>query len=235
MIKGRINKIIDSSVVDGPGNRTVIFFQGCNFNCTYCHNPETITHQPDFDISHLTVKEVVDHIKGNKPFITGITTSGGECTLQKDFLIELFKETRKLGLTNYVDTNGSLKLWEHPELVEYTDAFMLDIKAFSPNIHVQLTSKSNETVIENALFLAKNNKLYEIRTVVIDGLDNRYTVDQITKLLKDYGNQIRYKIIRYRSHGVRAEYRNMKSPSEPEMNDLKMIANQNAFTNVLLV
>ncbi len=37
-----INKIIHSSFVDGPGNRTSIFFQGCNLNCVYCHNPETI-------------------------------------------------------------------------------------------------------------------------------------------------------------------------------------------------
>ncbi|PWX63734.1 glycine radical enzyme activase, partial [Clostridium perfringens] len=37
-----INKIIPFSCVDGPGNRMVIFFQGCNFKCLYCHNPETI-------------------------------------------------------------------------------------------------------------------------------------------------------------------------------------------------
>lgn len=36
-----VNKIIPFSAVDGPGNRTAVFLQGCNFNCTYCHNPET--------------------------------------------------------------------------------------------------------------------------------------------------------------------------------------------------
>lgn len=36
-----VNKIIRFSSVDGPGNRTAVFLQGCNFNCTYCHNPET--------------------------------------------------------------------------------------------------------------------------------------------------------------------------------------------------
>lgn len=40
-MKALINRIIPFSSVDGPGNRTVIFFQGCNINCTYCHNPET--------------------------------------------------------------------------------------------------------------------------------------------------------------------------------------------------
>jgi len=36
-----VNKIIPFSSVDGPGNRTSIFLQGCNFDCKYCHNPET--------------------------------------------------------------------------------------------------------------------------------------------------------------------------------------------------
>ena len=36
-----VNKIIPFSSVDGPGNRTAVFLQGCNFDCQYCHNPET--------------------------------------------------------------------------------------------------------------------------------------------------------------------------------------------------
>ncbi len=39
--KAPVNKIIPFSSVDGPGNRTSVFLQGCNFNCRYCHNPET--------------------------------------------------------------------------------------------------------------------------------------------------------------------------------------------------
>ena len=42
MKKAIVNKIIHSSVVDGPGNRAAIFLQGCNYTCGYCHNPETI-------------------------------------------------------------------------------------------------------------------------------------------------------------------------------------------------
>lgn len=40
-MKVPVNKIIPFSSVDGPGNRTAVFLQGCNFNCQYCHNPET--------------------------------------------------------------------------------------------------------------------------------------------------------------------------------------------------
>lgn len=40
-MKAPVNKLIPFSSVDGPGNRTSVFLQGCNFNCRYCHNPET--------------------------------------------------------------------------------------------------------------------------------------------------------------------------------------------------
>ena len=43
-ITAPVNKIISFSAVDGFGNRTAIFLQGCNQNCLYCHNPETIQH-----------------------------------------------------------------------------------------------------------------------------------------------------------------------------------------------
>lgn len=40
---GLVNRIIPFSCVDGPGNRSAVFFQGCDFSCRYCHNPETQT------------------------------------------------------------------------------------------------------------------------------------------------------------------------------------------------
>lgn len=40
--RGWVNHILLQSFVDGPGNRAVIFLQGCNLHCQYCHNPYTI-------------------------------------------------------------------------------------------------------------------------------------------------------------------------------------------------
>ncbi len=39
-----VSRILTFSCVDGPGNRLVLFLQGCNFNCITCHNPHTINH-----------------------------------------------------------------------------------------------------------------------------------------------------------------------------------------------
>ena len=39
---GLITDTIAFSNVDGPGNRFVVFLQGCNFDCIACHNPYSI-------------------------------------------------------------------------------------------------------------------------------------------------------------------------------------------------
>lgn len=41
-LRAPVSKILTWSCVDGPGNRMVLFLQGCNFNCAACHNPHTI-------------------------------------------------------------------------------------------------------------------------------------------------------------------------------------------------
>ena len=76
-MKGIVNKIIPFSNVDGPGNRLSIFFQGCNFDCLYCHNPETIEIMKEGncsdDVTTMTVEEIMNEISEVASFISGIT------------------------------------------------------------------------------------------------------------------------------------------------------------------
>lgn len=41
-LRATVSKVLTFSCVDGPGNRLVLFLQGCNFDCPGCHNPHTI-------------------------------------------------------------------------------------------------------------------------------------------------------------------------------------------------
>ena len=259
-----VNKIIPFSCIDGPGNRTAIFFQGCNFKCTYCHNPETINKCIscgkcvltcpvkaldivdkkvvwDSDIcvecdncirecNHLstpktkdyTVDELFNEIKEISPFIQGITVSGGECTLNAEFLIELFKKVKnELNLTCFVDTNGGIDLTDYEELVEVTDKFMLDIKSIDENEHIKVTGVSNEIVLKNLEYLLAQDKLYEVRTVIAPNLDNEKTVKEVSEIIK---NKCKYKFNAYRKYGVRKEgldFHGEIGPSEEELNHLK--------------
>lgn len=249
----KINNIIDMSVVDGPGNRTSIFFQGCQMDCIYCHNPETIKPfdmNDNFelvkDISYnlstnkvyiYTIEKLMERINYNKSFIKGITTSGGECTIQYKFITKLFKEVKKLNLSTFVDTNGFIPLSDKKEFVDISDYFMLDIKAYEKKTHKLLTGIDNDTILKNAEFLANEKKLYEIRTVLIDGVDNITTVKNITKLLSPYlkKHNIIYKLLKYRHFGVRKNFSNLRAPADEELDKLIYIAKENGFSDTLVI
>jgi len=236
VIKGIVNKILPFSSVDGPGNRTGIFMQGCNFNCAYCHNPETIEIGHSEVTLSMTVEEVINEIIKTKSFISGVTVSGGECTLQHEFLTALFKEVKKMDLTTFVDTNASIPFCELPELVRVMDMAMVDVKAYDSKQHKILTSKDNDIVLKNVRYLAEINKLYEVRTVIVPGvLDNSNTVDKTSKLIASLNPEIRYKLIKYRAIGVRTEMIKSYTPSVKMMNELMDIAKGNGCRNVVLV
>lgn len=278
MCKGLVNKILPFSSVDGPGNRSVIFLQGCNFNCLYCHNPETINicnncgvcinSCPHNSISiidnkvvhdkntckhcdlclkacknnslpkaaYMSVNEVFEKINKIKSFISGITVSGGECTLQSQFLTSLFKKIREIGLTCFIDTNGSIPLYDKKEFLDVVDMAMVDIKSFDSKEHIMLTGMDNNIVLENVKYLASINKLYEIRTVIVpDVLDNYNNVDNVSKLIASLNPNIRYKIIKYRSVGVRTNMISSHVPTDALMDELYELAIKNGCKNVILV
>ena len=155
-------------------DKTCINCDECIKVCRYLSSPK---------IYHWTVEETIDRIKKNIPFIRGITVSGGECTLQHHFLVPLFTEVKKLGLTCFVDTNGGIPFKKLNKLIEVSDFFMLDIKAFDNDEHLFITKKKVDYVLENAKYLAEINKLYEVRTVTIAGMDNTKTVYEVSKML----------------------------------------------------
>ena len=88
----RIYSIEKESIVDGPGLRTVIFFQGCGHGCPGCHNPETHQFEGGQQYTPQRILEIIDSDK----LSTGVTFSGGDPVYQimdEDTKAELFKLT----------------------------------------------------------------------------------------------------------------------------------------------
>lgn len=238
MTEAVIRRIIPFSSVDGPGNRTAIFLQGCNLNCKYCHNPETIAVGEVPGSGIMTSYEVYREVLLNVPFIRGITVSGGECMLKPDFITELFDYVKSDGLGTMIDTNGTVFLGDYPALLKVTDGVMLDIKAFRNEDHINITGKSNETVLKNATFLAEIGKLYEVRVVVVPDLyDAKKSIIAIGELLSSYNRkqEIQIKIIAYRPNGVRTKYRNMKVPDRDYLKSLAEAVSEYGFNKTVII
>lgn len=83
------NYITESSTVDGPGFRDVLWLQGCNHHCKNCHNPETWEIR---DGQFITLEEAYNAL--TKSPITNITLSGGDPILQADKLLILVKKIK---------------------------------------------------------------------------------------------------------------------------------------------
>ena len=79
--------LLEDSIVDGEGIRTVIWTQGCSHKCPGCHNPQTHSFEDGFLVDILEVKEQIDALEGQD----GITFSGGDPFYQVDACLELAK------------------------------------------------------------------------------------------------------------------------------------------------
>jgi pyruvate formate lyase activating enzyme len=116
------------SLSEFPGRiSAVVFCQGCNFRCPYCHNPELV--DPERFAPAWPEDRVMRDLASRRGRIQGVVITGGEPTLQQD-LEGFIREVRGLGFAVKLDTNGS-----HPEALErllaagLLDHVGLDVKA----------------------------------------------------------------------------------------------------------
>lgn len=90
----RIAGFVEESIVDGPGFRIVIFFQGCAHHCYGCHNPETWDFEGGKEVSFDLIKKIID----DNPYADGITLSGGNPLYQIDASTEIAEYAKSKGL-----------------------------------------------------------------------------------------------------------------------------------------
>ena len=112
---------------------------------------------------------------------------------------------------------------------------MLDVKAWSEEDHIRVTGCDNAMVKKNLYWLLQNNKLTEVRTVIVPELFDVYeTVREVSKAAAPFqkDGQLRYKIIRYRPMGVREKYADMACPTDDLINELMALAKNEGIKDV---
>ncbi len=170
------------TVIDYPGKiACTIFAFGCNFRCSYCHNPELIV---DDGRPEIEKEEILEFLKNRKDFLDGVCITGGEPTLNKD-LPEFISKIKKLGFFVKLDTNGSnpemLKELIERKLVDY---IAMDIKApleFYENVANVKVNKEN---IQKSIDLIKKMEEYEFRITVVPRLFDEEHAKLIGEWLK---------------------------------------------------
>ena len=218
---GAVADTITFSNVDGPGNRFVVFLQGCNFDCIVCHNPQTIPVASGARF-RTPVDDLLPRIRKAAPFLGGITVSGGEATMQPGFLMELFSRVKAdpelRRLTCFVDSNGSCteETWQH--LAPLMDGAMIDLKCIDPEIHQRMTGRTNAAVLESIELLGYMGKLYEVRLLILPGVnDHPELLRRTGEWLARIDPAMRVKIIGFRRHGARDHEPALLEPTPEEL------------------
>ena len=214
--KGLVFDIQHFCLDDGPGIRTTVFLKGCSLKCRWCHNPESISPKPE--LMHSTVgkhicgkwytpQAVLNEVLWDKIYYGrtsgGVTFSGGEPMLQRDFLLTLSRMCRDQDISTALDTAGNVPAsWYSPELLENIDLILYDIKAVDPALHQRCTGCSNEQVLDNLRKLSADRKRLWIRIPFIPGLTcTAEEVKRIAKLLRSLQSVERVWLLPYHSLG----------------------------------
>ncbi len=193
----RINSIETLGALDGPGIRTVIFFQGCPMRCRYCHNADA------FDINggeEKTAKELLDFCIRYKNYYGktgGVTLSGGEPLLQANGVLELVKLLKAEGIHTALDTSGAVFA---PSVLEAVDLTILDIKHTDPIEFKKLTGFSMNSTLKSLEYLQKNKKRFIIRQVILSGVTDG--IGQIKKLKEMSKGTEKIELLPYHSMGA---------------------------------
>ncbi len=172
------------SLIDYPRKIcAIIFTQGCNFRCPYCHNPELVN--PKLFQKPINQNDILRFLKTRREKLDAVEITGGEPTLQID-LVEFMEKIKDLGFLIKIDTNGSnpdvLKAIINHGLVDY---IAMDVKApLRKYNEVTRTSVSLEKIKKSIGIIMDAGIKYEFRTTVVRSLLSKEDIIDIGKLVK---------------------------------------------------
>jgi len=160
----KIGGLVKFTLIDFPGRpAAVIFTQGCNFRCRYCHNPELI--YPHLFTEPMPEEEIWSFLRRRQGTLEGVVVSGGEPTLHED-LPAFMARLKELGYATKLDTNGArpavLKELIDKKLVDY---IAMDLKAPLAKYAAITGIEINPALLEESMNLIRQSGLeYEFRT-----------------------------------------------------------------------
>ncbi len=180
MIIGGFQK---TTLLDYPDKiACIIFTQGCNLNCPFCHNSSLINKSKE---SLISEKEIFDYLEKRVGILEGVCITGGEPLLQKD-IGTFIQRIKSYGYKVKIDTNGSnpelLKELLDKKLIDYV---AMDIKNTFDKYEITSGKKVNIDNIKKSIDIINKSKIdYEFRTTLVKEFHNINDIENICKILK---------------------------------------------------
>jgi pyruvate formate lyase activating enzyme len=123
-----------------------------------------------------SVDEVMAEIERDLSFYDesggGVTFSGGDPLLQRDFLLALLKRCKELEIHTAVDTCGSFSWQALERLRPYVDLFLYDVKTMDDERHQEATGVSNKLILQNLQRLSEEGQQIIMRVAIVPGIND---------------------------------------------------------------
>jgi len=180
----KIGGLIKTSLIEYPGRiSAVIFTQGCNFRCPYCHNPELV--DPALFNTPIAESEIFDFLERRKKYLEAIVITGGEPCLQKD-LIDFIRRVKDMGYLVKLETNGSL-----PEVISQitekgiVDFISRDLKSPIDKYSIIAGVKVDISKIKESIDLIISSDIdSEFQTTVVKSMLEKEDFEKIGSLIE---------------------------------------------------
>ena len=160
----------------------IVFTQGCNFRCGFCHNPELFENKEPV----LSVPAFFEFLNKRKGKLDGVVITGGEPTLHGKDLIEFIKEVKSFGFLVKLDTNGT-----HPDVLQellnenLLDYIAMDIKAPLAKYKTITQTDIDTKIIKKSIDMIMNSGVdYEFRTTIVKSQLSVEDLRQIGELIQ---------------------------------------------------
>jgi pyruvate formate lyase activating enzyme len=108
----------------------------------------------------------------------GITVSGGEPTLQADFVLQFLKKCKENGISTALDTCGYANRKIYEKLLPFVDLVLLDIKEINSKKHEEYTGVPNDLILENAIWISNYVEEHELKLWIRTPVIPHYTATE---------------------------------------------------------
>ena len=160
---------------------------GCNLKCKFCQNYQ-ISQFVDDDfqtLKKITSTEIISISKNVKNNI-GIAYTYNEPTVWFEFMLETAEKAKGNNLKNIMITNGFINKKPLQELLNFMDAFNVDLKSFSENFYKNITSSSLNPIKETLKTIRNSGKHLEITNLIIPTLnDDKNFFEEMIQWIKN--------------------------------------------------
>jgi len=183
-----------------------------------------------------TVDEVISAIIKDRTIYLnsggGVTLSGGEPLLQREFALGLLKACKSRNIHTVVQTCGYADQPVVEAISPYVDLFLYDIKTLDNERHISGTGVDNSKIIGNAAWLARSGNMIKLRMALIPGFNDS---EQDVKALLSLANELSLRpedlsLLKYNPLG---EVKYTRLGRETELEQLDIRAQSDEYFNYL--